>query len=218
MSLESFFHEVAIRQASANRDNLKSSPLDCWRKQFAALPPTVRWIVTLTVLAALSAAGWGLRLPIRQYLLASPPHPFGAAEVLVTVTHHTSPTERAHRLVLACARENDARACEEAFRQALTIARPDVVASWLKEKEIEALRFNAYFEQFASDLKNYSDRVSASWQGVGTSAKMNLWMPSETPLDLSAARRADSLRPAQESPLAPTREESSAERVSRRPE
>lgn len=218
MSLESFFHEVAIRQASANRDDLKSSSFDCWRKQFATLPSAVKWIGALIVLAALTAAGWALHLPIRQYLLGSSPHPFGAAEVLVTVTHHTSPTERAHRLVLACAHENDARACEEAFRQALTIARPDVVASWLKEKEVEALRFNAYFEQFASDLKNYSDRVSASWQGTGKSAKMNLWMPSETPLDLSAARQADSLRPAQQAPLAPTREESSVERMSRRPE
>ncbi|MBI5818949.1 MAG: hypothetical protein HZA88_08165 [Verrucomicrobia bacterium] len=178
----------------------------------------MRRVGAITVLAALAAAGWGLRLPIRQYLLGGSPHPFGAAEVLATVTHHTSPTERAHRMVLACAHENDARACEEAFRQALTIARPDVVASWLKEKEIEALRFNSYFEQYASDLKNYSDRVSASWRGTGTSTKMNLWMPSETPLDLSPARQADSLRPAQQSPLEPTREESSVERVSRRPE
>lgn len=217
MSLESFFHEVAIRQASADRDNLKSSSFE-WRKRLAALSPAARCLGVLALFAALAAAGWGLRWPISQYLLGGSPHPPGAADVLATVTHHASPTARARRLVLACARENNAPACEQAFRQALTIVRPHVVASWLKEKEVEALRFNAYFEQFASELENYSDRVNASWQGTGTSTKLNLWMPPETPLDLSAARRADSLRPAQQAPLKPADEEPPVEHAPRRPE
>ncbi len=217
MSLESFFHEVAIRQASADRDNLKSSPLGDWKKGLSILPPAVKWIGAIIVLTVVAAASWAARVPISQYLASSPSHPFGAAEVLATVTHHTSPATRARHLVLACAYENDAAACEEAFRQALTIVRPEEVISWLKEKEVRTLRVNAYFEQFASSLENYADRVRASWQGGGTSTKLNLWMPAETPLDLSAARQADSLRPTQQPAVTLPRGRSSAELASPRP-
>ena len=159
MSLESFYHEVALRQASADRDHLKTQP-PRWSRSLAALSPTMKRLIVLAAVAALAAAGWWLHPQISEYLLGSPPHPPGAADVLAAVTHHASPAERAHRTVLACAREDDAHACQEALRQALTVARPHVVASWLKEKEVHALRINAYFEQFANSLENLPDRRS----------------------------------------------------------
>jgi len=157
MSLESFYHEVALRQASADRDNLKVQP-PRWNRSLAALSPTVKRLIAFAAIAALAAAGWWLHPQISEYLLGCPPHPSGAADVLAAITHHASPAARAHRAVLACARENDARACQETLRQALTVARPHVVASWLKEKEVHALRINAYFEQFANSLEDLPDR------------------------------------------------------------
>ncbi|MCX6899647.1 MAG: hypothetical protein NT105_13230 [Verrucomicrobia bacterium] len=159
MSLESFYHEVALRQASADRDNLKPAP-PWWRRHLAVLPPTAKRLIAFATVTALAAVGWWLHPLTSQFLLDSPLHPPGAADVLAAVTHHASPVERAHRTVLACARENDAHACQEMLRQALTVARPHVVASWLKEEEVHALRINAYFEQFASSLENLPDRRS----------------------------------------------------------
>jgi len=159
MSLESFFHEVALRQASADRDNLKFTP-PWWKRWLAALSPTAKRFIVVAAGVAFAAAGWWLHPPIHQYLLSNPPHPSDATDVLAAVTHHASPVERARRLVLACARENNARACQESLRQALAVAEPRVVASWLKENEVHALRVNAYFEQFAADLETNPGRLS----------------------------------------------------------
>lgn len=159
MSLESFFHEVALRQASADRDNLKFTP-PWWKRWLATLSPTTKRVIAVAVGAALAAAAWWLRPPVSQYLLGNSPHPPGAADILVAVTHHTSPIERARRLVLACARENNALACRESLRLALAVAERRIVASWLKENEVRALRVNAYFEQFAADLEDNPGRLS----------------------------------------------------------
>lgn len=157
MSLESFYHEVALRKATADRDQLKFTP-PWWRRCLAALSPTVKRILILAGCTALTAAGWNLYPHIAQNVLAISPHPSSAADILATSNHHASPTERAHRLVLACARENDARACQEAIRHALTLANTPVVASWLKEKEVHALRVNAYFDRFAARLEPRFDQ------------------------------------------------------------
>ncbi|MCX6907950.1 MAG: hypothetical protein NTY01_07905 [Verrucomicrobia bacterium] len=159
MSLESFFHEVAMRQASADRDNLKVTP-PWWKRWLAALPPAAKHFIAVGVSASLAVGAWWLHPPINQYLLSNSPHPAGAADVLVAVTHHASPIERARRLVLACARKDNARACQESLRQALAVAEPRVVAWWLKENEVRALRVNAYFEQFATDLETHPDRIN----------------------------------------------------------
>ncbi len=158
MSLESFYHEVALRQASADRDNLNPA-LSRWRRCLAKIPPAAKRLLAITTVAALAIAGWWLRAPTGQYLLGSSPHSSDAADVLVAVTHHASPVGRARRLVLACARENNAHTCQESLRQALTFAPPDVVASWLKEKEVHALRVNAYFEQFAAKLETHPEQL-----------------------------------------------------------
>ncbi|MBI5683983.1 MAG: hypothetical protein HZC54_02785 [Verrucomicrobia bacterium] len=158
MSLESFYHEVAMRQASADRDSLKSVP-PWWRRCLTALPPTARRLLALTAMSALATAGWWLHPHINQYVLGNSPHPPSAADLLVTVVRRASPVERAHRLVLACARENNAHACQKALRQALTIAQPQVVVLWLKEKEVHALRANAYFDRFAAKLETHPDRL-----------------------------------------------------------
>ena len=57
MSLESFYHEVALRQASADRDNLRFTP-PWWKRCLAALPASVRWLFALIFFASLAAAGW----------------------------------------------------------------------------------------------------------------------------------------------------------------
>jgi len=212
MSLESFFHEVALRQASADRDNLKFTP-PWWKRWLAALPPTAKRFIAVAVGAGLATAGWWLHPPIHQYLLSNPPHPSGATDVLAAVTHHASPVERARRLVLACARENNARACQESLRQALAVAEPRVVASWLKENEVHALRVNAYFEQFAADLETNPGRLSQRPQvstvaaaqplpaasdrnmdylpGSGTSMKTDISSAPGTLVDVSFARSAN---------------------------
>lgn len=157
MSLESFYHEVALRHASADRDHLKSAPVG-WRR-FTSLPPTTRRLVIFTLLVAAAALTWWQHPRIGRHLLGSPSHAPGAADVLVAITHHASPAERIHRLALACARENDAHACQEALRQALSIVQHREVVSWLDEKEIRALRVNAYFDEFATRLKTDPGRV-----------------------------------------------------------
>lgn len=159
MSLESFYHEVALRQASADRNNLKLLPL--WQRRLrATLPPAAKWSIAVAVVVALAIAVWLFHSPINRYLLSSSPHPQGAADILAAVVHHAHPIARVHRLVLACARENNAHACMEAIRQALTVVQPQVAATWLKEKEVHALRINAYFEQFANDLENHPGRLN----------------------------------------------------------
>ena len=158
MSLESFFHEVALRQASADRDNLRFQP--SWPARFlAALSPAAKRLITVPAAVIALVVVWWLHPPITQYLLDLSPHPPGAADILATVTHHAPPIERARRLVLACARENNAHDCQEALRRALTVATRPVVASWLKDKEVQALRNNAYFDQFADNLENHPDRL-----------------------------------------------------------
>jgi hypothetical protein len=157
MSLESFYHEVALRRASADRDHLISAPVG-WRR-FTSLLPTTRRLVIFTLFVAATALTWWQHPRIGRHLLGSPSHAPGAADVLVSITHHASPAERVHRLALACARENDAHACQEALRQALSIAQHREVVSWLDEKEIRELRVNAYFDQFATRLKTDPNRV-----------------------------------------------------------
>lgn len=159
MSLESFFHEVALRQASADRDNPKFTP-PWWKRWLAALPPAVKRIIAVVGGVAIAVAGWWLHPPINQYLLGNSPHLPGAADVLATVGRCTSPVERARRLVLACARENNTRACQDALRQALATAEPRVVVTWLKENEVHALRVNAYFEQFATDMETHPEHLN----------------------------------------------------------
>jgi hypothetical protein len=157
MSLESFYHEVALRQAGADRDHLKPA-LVGWRR-FTTLPSTAKRPVICALFMAAATLTWWQHPRIGQHLLGSPSHPPSAADVLAAITRHVSPTERIHRLALACARENDAHACQEALRQALSVAQHREVVSWLDEKEIRALRVNAYFDQFATMLKTDPSRV-----------------------------------------------------------
>jgi len=182
MSLESFFHEVALRQASADRNNPKFQP-PWWNRHLAALSPTAKRIIAASAVMVFAAAVWWLHQPIHEYLLSRPDHPPGAADVLATVVHHASPLERAHRRVLACAREGNAHGCMEAFWKALTMDpskdQGKIVSSWLNEKEVQVLRVNAYFDQFASDMEQHPDRVrppvalpkSTAWFSVKDTTK-----------------------------------------------
>jgi hypothetical protein len=203
MSLESFFHEVALRQASADRDNIKFSP-PWWKRWLDALPVAAKRSLVVGAIAAVAAAGWWLRAPLHRYLLSASPHSPGAADVLATVAHRASPAERAFRLALACARENNARACQEALRHALTVVEPPVVVSWLKEKEIHALRVNAFFDRFAVGLENPSHSAPPVTAPVAASAQVAPPSKRETrPFQtgiaadappLSSSGRAESLR------------------------
>ena len=178
MSLESFFHELALRQASADRDNLKLQP-PWWRRRLATASRTTKRVLAATAVMMLAATGWWLRQPIREYLLTRPDHPPGAADVLATVARHVSPLERAHREVLACAREGDAHGCMVALWKALTMDSSKdhvrAVSLWLGEKEVQALRVNVYFDRFATGMEQHPDRV----QPPGARPKTSAWLPSQ---------------------------------------
>jgi hypothetical protein len=189
MSLESFYHEVALRQASADRDNLKFKP-PWWRRCLAALSPAMKRLLVIIAAAALAAAGWWSHPHIHQYALGGADHPPGAADALAAVTRLASPAERAHRLVLACARENNPHACQLALQRALTIAQPSEVASWLKEKEVHALRVNAYFERFAATLEKRPDMAS---QPAATPARSAVPMLPPRAPETRSARAASSV-------------------------
>lgn len=176
MSLESFFHELALRQASADRDNLKLQP-PWWRRRLATASRTTKRVLAAIVIMMLAATGWWLRQPIREFLLTRPDHPPGAADVFATVARHASPLERAHCEVLACAREGDAHGCMVALWKALTMNSSKdhvrTVSLWLGEKEVQALRVNVYFDRFASDMEQHPGRV----QPPGARPKTSAWLP-----------------------------------------
>ena len=167
MSLESFFHEIAMRQASADRDHLRTQP-PWWKRHLSAVSRTTKQILVTTIVVGLGAAGVWLHQPLQDYLGSRPDHPTGAADVLTSVVHRALPLERAHRRVLACAREDDAYGCMEALWTALNLnASGDsmrIVVSWLRDKEVQALRVNAFFDRYAAGMEEHPDQVHAPTQ------------------------------------------------------
>ena len=153
MPLDSFFHEMAVREASAGRDFGKGKPPLWWRVKMFFTPKAVR--VTLTiVLVVLSALGSVFRRPLGEYLRGRTPHWPGAADSLATVMKRTTPIERLHREAVAYARENNPLGCQRAIERGLKLADVKVVLSWLQNPEVRRLRVNEFFDEFILRLES----------------------------------------------------------------
>jgi hypothetical protein len=158
--IEDFFHEVAFNQMNAGRGQFV--PLEPrWRRAWRLLTPALRRAIVLIVVLALGGTAYVCRRPILDFLRSHPAHGPGAADTLTFVTYRSAEHQRFERLAIACAREDDPRACMDALQHLATLTDAKTVATALQKTEVRALRVNQFFNQFALEIEK-RERNSAA--------------------------------------------------------
>jgi len=152
MALDSFFHEMALREVSAGRGQVLGKPPLWWRLKAWVTPRVVRAGLTVAVVLLVILAGV-FHEALGRYLRGRSPHGPGAADSLATVARRATPVERLRRLAVACARENDPLGCQRAIERGAKQADLSVVLAWLKHPEVRRLRENDFFDEFILRLE-----------------------------------------------------------------